>query len=97
MQWRTLLMYNQGVTVTISQFRKNLFQLVDQALEGDVVEVIHKGRSVRLVAEAPGSKLDRLTPMQIFNPALSKEDHERASRKLAGEMQREWEKDWSEL
>jgi hypothetical protein len=88
--------YNTSVTVNISQFRKNLFQLVDQALEGDVVEII-QGRSVRLVPKAPGSKLDRLTPMQIFNPTLSKEDHKRASQKLAKEMQQQWERDRSEL
>ena len=83
--------------VPISDFRKNLFQLVDKALSGDVVEVTHKGKTVRLVPEAPGSKLDRLTPVRIFNPSFSKEDHQKASRELLAEMQGEWEKDWSDL
>ena len=82
--------------VPISDFRKNLFQLVDKALSGDVVEVTHKGKTIRLVPEAQGSKLDRLTPTRIFNPSFSGKDHQ-ASRGLLAEMQREWEKDWSDL
>jgi len=85
------------VKVPISEFRKNLFQLVDSALSGDLVEVTHKGKTIRLVPETPGSKLDRLTPIEISNPAFSEDDHQRASRELLAEMQREWEKDWSEL
>jgi prevent-host-death family protein len=83
--------------ITISDFRKNLFQLMEKALTGDVVEVAYKGRTVRLIAETPGSKLDRLTPAQIANPKFSEADQERASRELFAEMQQEWEKDWAEL
>jgi prevent-host-death family protein len=89
--------YNWGVKVAISEFRKNLFQLVDKALNGDVVEITHKGNTIRLVPEAQVSKLDRLTPIHIFNPAFSEEDHQRTSRELFAEIQREWERDWSEL
>lgn len=85
------------MTVTVSHFRRNLFKLVELALDGDVVEVIHHGRTVRLVPERQGSKLDRLTPATIFNPDFSEEDHARASRELFAEMEREWAKDWSEV
>lgn len=85
------------MTVTISDFRRNLFKLIDQALDGDVVEVVHRGRTVRLVPEAHGSKLDRLTPATILNPNFSEEDHVRANRQLLSEMEREWEKDWADL
>lgn len=81
----------------VSEFRKNLFQIVDKVFHGEVVEVSHKGRTLRLVPEVRGSKLDRLTPAQIFNPASSDEDYQAASRELLAEMQREWEKDWSKL
>jgi len=83
--------------VTISDFRKNLFHLVDEALKGAVVKVVYKGQTIRLVLENPGSKLDRLTPVQISNPGLSREDHARASKQLATEMQFELECDWAEL
>lgn len=83
--------------VPISEFRRNLFQLVDKALSGDVVEITHKGKTIRLVAETPSSKLDKLTPANIFNPDFSQKDHRKASRELFAEMEREWEKDWSEI
>jgi hypothetical protein len=85
------------VTVTISNFRKNLLRFMDQALDGDAVEVKYKGQTIRLVREAKGSKLDKLTPARIFNPDFSADDHLRASRELFAAMQAEWEKDWSEL
>jgi prevent-host-death family protein len=85
------------VKVPISEFRKNLFQLVDSALNGDLVEIVDRGKTIRLVPEAQGSTLDRLTPIQVFDPAFSEEDHQKASRELFAEMEREWEKDWSEL
>jgi hypothetical protein len=49
------------------------------------------------IHEAPGSKLGRLTPIRIFNPTVSEEDHQQANRELLAEMQREWDKDWSGL
>jgi hypothetical protein len=76
---------------------KNLFQLVDQALDGDLVEVTHKGKTIRRVPDTQGSKLDRLTPIHIFKSAVSEEDHRKANCELLVEMQRAWEKDWSEL
>jgi antitoxin (DNA-binding transcriptional repressor) of toxin-antitoxin stability system len=83
--------------VSISNFRKNLFQLVDRALNGEVIEVEYKGNTVRLVRQEKGSKLDKLIPAEISNPQFSAENHENASRELFAEMQREWETDWSEL
>src|SRR5580658_8034434 len=94
---RTNAPYNTLMKVPISDFRKNLFQLADKALNGDLVEVTHKGKTIRLVPEAHPSKLDRLTPARILNPNFSPRDHKKASRELLAEMQREWEKDWSEL
>jgi prevent-host-death family protein len=85
------------MTVSISDFRKNLFKLVDRALEGDLIEIVHKGETIRLLTKPQVSKLDRLTPAQIFNPAISDEDHAQADREMLASMQTEWEKDWSGL
>ena len=90
-------MYDIRMKASISEFRKNLFQHLDKALNGDVLIVVHKGKTIRLVPEVQGSKLDKLTPAQIFNPAFSEEDHQNASRELLAKIQREWEKDWSEI
>jgi prevent-host-death family protein len=89
--------FNSIMKVTISDFRKNLFKLVDEVLAGDNVEILHKGKTIRLVSQIQESKLDRLTPAQILNPDLSGERHARADRELFAETEREWEKDWSEL
>ncbi len=75
--------------VPITQFRQNLFALVDQALDGKEVWVRHKGRRVRIVPEQPVDKLSRITPMEIIAPSADLEDD---SWKTA--MIREWEQKW---
>jgi antitoxin (DNA-binding transcriptional repressor) of toxin-antitoxin stability system len=75
--------------VPITQFRRKLFDLVNQALEGKEVWVSHKGRRLRLVPEHAPSKLSRITPMQIIAPGVILEDKSRKA-----EMTRDWEKKW---
>lgn len=49
--------------VTASQLRANVYRILDEVLEtGTAVEIERKGRTLRIVAEAPRSKLDRLVP-----------------------------------
>lgn len=82
--------------VSITQFRRDLFKLVKQALDGKELWITHKGRRFKLVPEIePGSRLDRITPLAIINPAarpLKQKD-----RALQEEMVRAWERDWSTL
>jgi antitoxin (DNA-binding transcriptional repressor) of toxin-antitoxin stability system len=75
--------------VPITQFRQNLFALVEQALDGKEVWVRHKGRRVRIVPEQPVDKLSRITPMDIIAPSADLEDD---SWKTV--MMREWEQKW---
>jgi prevent-host-death family protein len=75
--------------VPITQFRRKLFELVNQAIDGKEVWVSHRGRRVRLVPEHATSKLDRITPMQLI---VSGADLEDGSWKE--EMWREWERKW---
>ena len=44
------------------EFRKNLFPIVEPALQGEFVEAAHTGRVVRLVPEVKLSKMARLVP-----------------------------------
>ena len=47
--------------VTASKLRENVYQILDQALETGVpVEVIRKGKVLKIVPDKPVSKLDRL-------------------------------------
>jgi antitoxin (DNA-binding transcriptional repressor) of toxin-antitoxin stability system len=85
--------------VTITEFRQNLFKLVERVVAGETVEFVHQGTTVRLVVPEGGttSKLDRLTPRQITNPDLTQNQHRAAEKKLQAEMWAEIEKDWAEI
>jgi prevent-host-death family protein len=48
------------MTVTPTDFRKNLFQLLERALNGELIEIVHKNRTIRLVPAERRSKLSRL-------------------------------------
>lgn len=80
-------MYTRGMQITATHLRKNLFQCMLQAKQGQEIVITHKGDRYRLVPEKPVSKLDRITPIEYFNPEVTDEDWERT--KL--EMQAEWE------
>lgn len=80
--------------VTITEFRRNLFELANKAMAGDEVWVTHKGRRFKLAPEKPvGDKLSRITPMEVINPdgpGLEDESWKE-------EMRLEWEKDWETI
>jgi len=88
-------MYFGVMRVTITEFRKNLFHLVDRALAGEAIEFSHRGRTVRLAPETPPSRLNRLKPRKIF--AGPPDQLEKATAEINRLMKKEWEKDWSEL
>ncbi len=79
--------------VTITEFRRNLFTLVEQALGGIEVHVTHKGKGFTLKPDGPPpDKLSRITPMDIILGDL-----EEAHDILMKEIQEEWAKDWADL
>jgi antitoxin (DNA-binding transcriptional repressor) of toxin-antitoxin stability system len=84
--------------VTITQFRREIFSLVNQALDGGEVWFTHKGRRIRIVPEGkPVSRLSRITPMEVLvDPNFNMDDPAFKAEWLA-EMEKEWESDWSSL
>jgi antitoxin (DNA-binding transcriptional repressor) of toxin-antitoxin stability system len=84
------------MAVTITQFRQKLFQLADQALEGETIEFIHKGVTFKVVPQTRKSKLSRLTAENIFPPGVDPEDIWDTS-ELIREMEAEWLKKWDDL
>ena len=91
-------MYVRGVKVTITEFRKNLFKLVERAIAGESVEFIHRGTTIQLVIpETSSSKLARLTPRQITNPDMTEKQHRTAERRIEAEILAEIENDWAEI
>jgi antitoxin (DNA-binding transcriptional repressor) of toxin-antitoxin stability system len=89
--------YTEAVQVTVSEFRKNLFKLIEQAIAGESVEFVHRGTTIRLVVPKAQSRLDRLTPRTITNPRMAEKQKRAAERKLKAEMLAEMERDWSDL
>jgi hypothetical protein len=86
------------VDVSITEFRRNIFDLVNQALDGKEVWVLHKGRRFKVVPEIqPGSRLSRITPLAVVRPANQAASTKRSDRSLQQEMMRAWERDWSGL
>jgi antitoxin (DNA-binding transcriptional repressor) of toxin-antitoxin stability system len=78
--------------VSITQFRREMFDLVNKAMDGSEVWVVHKGRRFRIAPDAAPSRLSRLTPLEVINP---ESQSERSS--LLEEMAQAWEKDWANL
>jgi len=84
------------MAVTITQFRQKLFQLADQALEGETVEFIHKGVTFKVIPQTRKSKLSRLTAENIFPPGVDPDSIVDTS-DLWKEMEAEWLKKWDDL
>jgi len=71
--------------VTASKLRENIYTILDQALEGVPVEVVRKGKVLRITPELKPSKLSRLKKRNA----------------LVGDpesiVHMDWLKEWSEL
>ncbi len=81
------------MAATITKFRKDLFQLADQALKGESVEFIYRGVVFKVTPEKKQSKLEKLSGQPVLAPGV---DLEQAGKELQAEMEAEWLKDWSE-
>jgi hypothetical protein len=82
------------VTASITQFRKELFQLADRALGGEPVAFTHRGVVFQVMPESKKSKLDKLVGQPVLAVGV---DLEQASRELSAEMEAAWLEDWSAL
>lgn len=81
------------MTLTSTEFRKNLFQLVERVLQGEMVEIVHKGRIVRLVPEEKPGKMSRLVQRDTIHG--TPEDLARAQQELDDEMRTACEDKWA--
>jgi prevent-host-death family protein len=81
-----------SMKVTSTEFRKNLFQIVERAMQGEFIEVLHKGRVVRLVPGDRASKVSRLIRRATING--TPEDLQRGQEQLDAEVRASWEKKW---
>jgi prevent-host-death family protein len=80
--------------VPVSQFRRDLFRLVEKSAQGEPLYITHRGRRFRVVPETPAATgVDALTALQIVNPNGPGLDDP----SWKDEMIREWESDWADL
>lgn len=79
--------------VSTTEFRKDLYQIMDRVLKGELVEVIHKGNIIRLTPPASQSKMSRLIRRDTL--VCDPDQLEEARRELQGEMRSEMEEDWT--
>jgi hypothetical protein len=45
--------------MTATVMRKKLFHVLDRALQGEAIEIVYKGSTLRVVSPSDGSKLSR--------------------------------------
>jgi antitoxin (DNA-binding transcriptional repressor) of toxin-antitoxin stability system len=81
--------------LTSTEFRKDLFRIVDRVLQGEFVEVAHKGHVVRLVAAEKPGKMARLIRRDTI--CGTPDDLDRGQKELDDEMRTSWENKWASL
>ena len=82
------------MNVTLTQFRREIFELVGRSIGGEHITIVYKGNRLRIVPEVPaGDRLGRITPLQVVNPQSDEGDVSA----LKTEMAAAWERDWSAL
>lgn len=51
--------------ISLSTLRQDIYRLVDAVLEsGEPLEIVRKGRTLRIVSDAPVNRLARITPIR---------------------------------
>jgi prevent-host-death family protein len=81
--------------VNATEFRRNLFGVLERVLDGEPVEILYKGSSVRLVPAVSSSKLARAKRQ---NTLLCDPDSiVQADKTLSDKMEAEWRRDWKKL
>ncbi len=82
------------MTATITQFRKDLFQMADHAINGGIVQFTYKGVVFKVIPEKKHSKLEKLVGQPVVAEGI---DLEAAGKELLAGMEAEWMDDWSDL
>jgi hypothetical protein len=84
--------------IPITQFRREIFSIVNQALDGTEVWVTHRGRRFRIAPEdQPASRLSRITPMEVLSSESSQLNDPAFAAETRDEMKKAWESDWFTL
>jgi antitoxin (DNA-binding transcriptional repressor) of toxin-antitoxin stability system len=88
-------MYNVHMNMSATEFRKNLFGVLERVIAGETVDIVYKGSSVRVAAGGTSTKLSRAKrrPTLLCDPdAIVHSDPNVLKKMEAG-----WAKDWKKL
>jgi hypothetical protein len=84
--------------VPITQFRREIFDLMNQAMTGGEIWVTHKGMRFRIAPEGQATgRLSKITPLEILNPQAPDLNDPALKAEMMAEMEKAWESDWSVL
>lgn len=85
------------MSVTISEFRKELFQLVEKAAQGEVVEFTHKGNVFTVTPKKKRNRLDGYVGLPSRGgPEFTLEVWEQHKKEQQEESERRFEEKWPE-
>jgi antitoxin (DNA-binding transcriptional repressor) of toxin-antitoxin stability system len=71
--------------------RKNLFQVLDRAIQGETVEIVYKGSKVRVTSPAAGSKLARAVRRHAL--LVDPQSIVESDNGLMEDLERQWKQD----
>ena len=80
-----------GVVMTATVMRKNLFQVLDRAIQGETVEIVYKGSKVRVTSPASGSKLARAVRRHAL--VVDPQSIVESEAGLMADLERQWKQD----
>ena len=78
-----------------TEFRKNLFAVLEKALAGEAVEVVYKGSSLRISGAGASSKLARAKRQDYF--LCDPDSIVSSDKELLAEFEKQWDKEWRSL
>ena len=84
-------MYAVVMDLSATVFRKNLFQTLDRALQGEQIEIVYKGARVRLLPRTGESKLARAVRRHALR--VKPQSIVESDSSFMAELDRKWKKD----
>ena len=81
--------------VTATEFRKDLFKLLERVLAGEELEVVYKRATVRVGANGRHSKLGRAKRQHAL--ISEPEAIVQTDKKLMASLEAEWRKEWRKM
>jgi hypothetical protein len=83
------------VMMTATVMRKNLFQVLDRAIQGETIEVVYKGSKLRVTSPAAGSKLARAVRRHAL--LVDPQSIVESDAGLMEDLERSWKQDDKDL